>query len=346
MSDCEEAIKSTEAELRNVEDLSDSYRRWSYWDNIPYAEAQDRVRSLAPLLLGTMFEILLFGILTGQIYTYHTRFPHDRIFLKIGAWSSFLAAFILTIAISVDLCQTMPYISINAGISLDQAPDPCPEAALAMTVFLGLNTQIFLAWRIFLLCQKHWLLIFTCCLAASASVFLVFATLQPGITNTFHQLEPIAEQIQLANIATPTWMGLTVLCDLTITSSLVILMFRALKEAIFRNTRRTLSKILKFTLETGLLTTAVIAVQVVLMLTLNQGQNKLSGVRWRYALFYSTGVVYACWLLASLNARSGTVDDGSLVVNTISGLRSTRAGEVNSSEAVVNENTEGKTAEH
>ncbi len=43
-------------------------------------------------------------------------------------------------------------------------------------------------------------------------------------------------------------------------------LYNALKEAVFRKTRRTLANILKFTLETGLLTTLLIAVQMALML--------------------------------------------------------------------------------
>ena len=62
-------------------------------------------------------------------------------------------------------------------------------------------------------------------------------------------------------------------------------MFKALKEAIFRKTRQTLSNILRFTLETGLLTTAVIAVQIVFMVrVVNPTGEEQSGLRWRYIL--------------------------------------------------------------
>lgn len=68
-------------------------------------------------------------------------------------------------------------------------------------------------------------------------------------------------------------------------------MFRALKEAIFKETRKILANILRFTIETGLLTTAVIVVQMVLMSILNGRQGDpanvsgaRTGERWRYAL--------------------------------------------------------------
>lgn len=74
-------------------------------------------------------------------------------------------------------------------------------------------------------------------------------------------------------------------CDLTITLSMITLLHNALREAIFRRTRRTLAHILTFTLETGLLTTLLIAVQMALMLEpLAAHADGGSERRWRCIL--------------------------------------------------------------
>ncbi|KAF9497578.1 hypothetical protein BDN71DRAFT_593617 [Pleurotus eryngii] len=218
--------------------------------------------------------------------------------LKLIAWGSFLGSFILTVAVSVDLWNKVLFGEAQWILT---TMIPSTIAAHAMVAILGLISQIFFAWRIFQLCRKRWLLVLTCC---------------PNLADTAKR--------SLGTVATPLWMGFSVSCDLSITLSMVILMFKALKESIFKKTRQTLSNILRFTLETGLLTTAVIAVQIVFMVrVVNPTGEEQLGLRWRYILFYPTGIVYSSWLLASLNARSTFSDDGSPVLGTISALRST-----------------------
>ncbi|KAF4578220.1 hypothetical protein EYR36_000027 [Pleurotus pulmonarius] len=272
MSDCEEALKLIKVEILNTEELQAFIQGYPYMEESLRTEDQARVLVLAPLFLGTLFEVLLFGILVAQIYAYHKHFPRDRIALKIPGHHGDPFNFEL------------------------ETPDPCPKAALAMIAFRKRYTE----------------------------------TLQPDIAGTARihfNGDHVGEAV--TTVATPIWMSLSIACDMTITLSMIILMYRALKEAIFRTTRQTLSKILRFTLETGLLTTTLIVTQMVLMLALNpKPGGGLSGVMWRYIFFYPTGVVYSSWLLASLNARSSMANHGSLVINTVPDLQSTRSRDV------------------
>ncbi|KAF4609261.1 hypothetical protein EYR40_001614 [Pleurotus pulmonarius] len=253
MSDCEEALKLIKVEILNTEELQAFIQGYPYMEESLRTEDQARVLVLAPLFLGTLFEVLLFGILVAQIYGDPFNFELET-------------------------------------------PDPCPKAALAMIAFRKRYTE----------------------------------TLQPDIAGTARihfNGDHVGEAV--TTVATPIWMSLSIACDMTITLSMIILMYRALKEAIFRTTRQTLSKILRFTLETGLLTTTLIVTQMVLMLALNpKPGGGLSGVMWRYIFFYPTGVVYSSWLLASLNARSSMANHGSLVINTVPDLQSTRSRDV------------------
>ncbi|KAF7423051.1 hypothetical protein PC9H_011215 [Pleurotus ostreatus] len=166
------------------------------------------------------------------------------------------------------------------------------------------GAELCVAWRIFQLCHKWWLLLLTC---------------SPGIAD--------ASSRSLGTIVTPIWMGFSMFCDLTITLSMITLLYNALKEAIFRRTRRTLAHILAFTLETGLLTTLLIAVQMALMLEpLAAHADGGSERRWRCIFFYPTGAVYASWVLASLNARSAFARD-TFIVSSVSGLPTTCPGD-------------------
>ncbi|KAL4264804.1 DUF6534 domain-containing protein [Pleurotus pulmonarius] len=259
---------------------------------------KERLTFLEPVLVGSLLEILLFGVLIVQIYDYHRHFPRDRTVLKLAAWASFLGSAVLTIAISVDLWARVTDLRLIPVLA-DMTPST--KAAHAMIAVLGFTSQMFFAWRIFQLCRKWWLLVLMC---------------SPGIADTSSQ--------SLGTIVTPIWMGFSMFCDLTITISMITLLYNALKEAVFRKTRRTLANILKFTLETGLLTTLLIAVQMALMLQpLAAHADGGSERRWRCIFFYPTGVVYSSWLLASLNARSSFANGDTFIVSSVSGLPTT-----------------------
>ncbi|KDQ25159.1 hypothetical protein PLEOSDRAFT_1106104 [Pleurotus ostreatus PC15] len=272
---------------------------------------------LEPVLVGSLLEIVLFGVLIVQMHDYHRRFPRDRTVLKLAAWGAFLGSGVLTIAISVDLWERVTDLTLIPTLA-DMTPST--KAAHAMIAILGFASQLFFAWRIFQLCHKWWLLLLMCSLSVPAFVCLLLADLQPGIAD--------ASSRSLGTIVTPIWMGFSMFCDLTITLSMITLLYNALREAIFRRTRRTLAHILAFTLETGLLTTLLIAVQMALMLEpLAAHADGGSERRWRCIFFYPTGAVYASWVLASLNARSAFARGDTFFVSSVSGLPTTCPGD-------------------
>ncbi|KAG9227103.1 hypothetical protein CCMSSC00406_0009635 [Pleurotus cornucopiae] len=298
--------------------------------------SKERLAFLEPVLVGSLLEIVLFGVVIVQMRAqnphsvsikhysltpeptddYHRRFPRDRTMLKLAAWGAFLGSSVLTLAISVDLWERITDLRLIPTLS-DMTPST--KAAHAMIAILGFASQLFFAWRIFQLCRKRWLLLLTCSLAIAAFVCLVLADIQPGIAD--------ASSRSLGTVVTPIWMGFSMFCDLTITLSMITLLYTALREAIFRRTRRTLAHILTFTLETGLLTTLLIAVQMALMLApLAAHADGGSERRWRCIFFYPTGAVYASWVLASLNARSAFAHGDTFIVSSVSGLLTTCPG--------------------
>ncbi|KAG9225252.1 hypothetical protein CCMSSC00406_0007083 [Pleurotus cornucopiae] len=73
-----------------------------------------------------------------------------------------------------------------------------------------------------------------------------------------------------------------------------------------------LGKILTFTLETGLITTGWMALQLILQLALFRDNRHF---RAYTAFFYPSGPSYSVWLLATLNARSSFNKDPSCFVD-------------------------------
>ncbi|KAF4578218.1 hypothetical protein EYR40_001616 [Pleurotus pulmonarius] len=211
-------------------------------------------------------------------YAYHQRFPHDRRLLKLAVWASFLGSIGLTAILVVYAWQLI----INNDYKGKEY-----KVITAITGFLGMNSQILFAWRIFEISRKRWLFLIICGLALSGVAILI-------IDRNYI-----------------IWPGIGIACDILVTTSMVLLLRRALRDALFKKTRQRISAVLAFTIETGLLTTLLLVPQLALQI---QGPSMAN----EYML-------YSSWLLASLNARSSKVDDGSVVIHTSSDLPYTRS---------------------
>ncbi|KAF4562699.1 hypothetical protein EYR36_004093 [Pleurotus pulmonarius] len=274
---------------------------------------KERLTFLEPVLVGSLLEILLFGVLIVQIYDYHRHFPRDRTVLKLAAWASFLGSAVLTIAISVDLWARVTDLRLIPVLA-DMTPST--KAAHAMIAVLGFTSQMFFAWRIFQLCRKWWLLVLMCSLAIPAFACLMLADIQPGIADTSSQslgtiVTPASRDVDMDGLQHVLRSDHHHFHDHPGTHYVPLPLYNALKEAVFRKTRRTLANILKFTLETGLLTTLLIAVQMALMLQpLAAHADGGSERRWRC-------ILYSSWLLASLNARSSFANGDTFITKLV-----------------------------
>ncbi|KAF4596914.1 hypothetical protein EYR38_008305 [Pleurotus pulmonarius] len=96
-------------------------------------------------------------------------------------------------------------------------------------------------------------------------------------------------------------MAGNIACDLTITTSMVWFLWKARGTATFKPTKTMVAKILTFTLETGLITTLWMVIQLILQASLMQSVDHFASY---LVFFYPSGMLYAIWLLATLNARA------------------------------------------
>ncbi|KZP05243.1 hypothetical protein FIBSPDRAFT_1054189 [Athelia psychrophila] len=101
---------------------------------------------LGPMLIGTMLDILLYGIMIAQVHTYFTTFPKDRKLFKCFVMFLLLANALNVLFDAVYVYQTLvvhygdtPYLMTANWVF---ATDP------AMTGIISSSVQFFFAWRI------------------------------------------------------------------------------------------------------------------------------------------------------------------------------------------------------
>ncbi|KAL4258162.1 hypothetical protein AB1N83_012364 [Pleurotus pulmonarius] len=244
-------------------------------------------------VIGHILQILLFGFLVAQISRYREGFPNERFALKAIAWSSFLISFALTILDVYEIALAILYSEPN-DLSLNRVAD----AISLLNGFVMSVSQLFFAWRIGQLSQKMWLQIFISIVSvlqwggslAQAVAIVNIGTVSSSLTNS------------VLTISFYVWMAGNIVCDLTITLSMIWFLWKAQGEARFKPTRTMLARILTFTLETGLITTVWMALQLIPWGSLGQGDGNHQAA---YSMFlYPSGTLYTVWLLATLNSRS------------------------------------------
>ncbi|KAJ8690953.1 hypothetical protein PTI98_010570 [Pleurotus ostreatus] len=305
------------------------------WDALYQADAIDRQNYLGPLIIGSILELALFGVLMMQIRTYYRRACRDNWLLRLTAWTSFLGALTLTIAVFVDA----RYRCIVGSTLLIQDSTTAGSAiASMMLALLEAHAQMCFAWRIRELARKRWLaalvaclgiVAFGACIAAHAHAWTLRPLQLPADASApnaprdfdfIHTSSPYA--LSIRRPSTAIWMGTSVACNLTITVTLAVLLYPALREAAFGEKLPMIGKMLRLTFETGIVTTIFAIVMTGLLFSKAPATQYL-----RYIFYYPSGVLYSSWLLASLSARSSTRSEAYPSVN-ITGTKSTHLGEL------------------
>jgi len=207
------------------------------------------------LLVGLLGKtvLLLFGILTTQIYMYYLAFPKDRRLLKLAvAWVYVVG----TVQIIVTL------VDINTALrSTSTASDPydsCYGVAIATqgniwftittsSAAVALVAQWLYAYRIYVISYKLWISILIICLS--------LGQLGSSILGSFCSYR---SSVEVENMCTSgfdrVWGPLNLLCDVTITLSMSILLLRRRKGTLKRTTHARITKVIRLVVETGLAT--------------------------------------------------------------------------------------------
>ncbi|KAJ7108853.1 hypothetical protein C8R43DRAFT_184958 [Mycena crocata] len=244
--------------------------------------------TLGALQIGVLVSYVLFGVTTTQTYMYYTRFPNDTPKFKL------MVAFIWFCELAHAICigHTLYVVTISDyghPERLVRTPESLSTAILFSGI-VGPCVQAFFSFRIYVLSKKLyvpcvcWLLSFLR-MVGSVSVFIL-----------------ALEMVSLASYeAQWGWLLTTILAvgagvDLIIASTLVYLLSKK-RDLGHKSTAATVDKLIKWTIETGVVTSAG---GIIMLICFETMKDNFVWLAW----FVVLARLFSNSVLASLNSRA------------------------------------------
>ncbi|KAI0270130.1 hypothetical protein BGY98DRAFT_277159 [Russula aff. rugulosa BPL654] len=256
----------------------------------------------APLLAAAVWNWCLFGVLVVQTYVYSYNFPEDRRRLKLLVCAVFALETVQTVLTGADV-----YYWFASGYGdLNRLSTPFASAidVPIMGSIVSAMVQFFYAYRVWILSnKKRWLFTFICL----SSIVNAVAAFTIGIHTQVKARFSTSDR-SLRHIAA-IWLSATVLSDILIASSMVYFLTRRQKDTNGFIQNNFVTKLVRLTVESNLLTTSVGIVSLLVFIIF---PNK----NWYTCPTAILGKLYSIALLVSLNNRISIRDaTGNLVVS-------------------------------
>ncbi|KAK0218084.1 hypothetical protein IW262DRAFT_1463526 [Armillaria fumosa] len=284
--------------------------------------------SQGPMLVGHMFNILLMGVVLVQVYIYMITYEkRDKLWLK---------AFVLFLLLMNLLNTVTQFIYIyNALIVHFMDPEYLAQVTAvfaisgALTGIISGSVQLFFAWRVKILTSNIWLVAVVCATALAGTSEWLFpsrrhllrvvlgagsigSTVEAMKIGTFLRFQDIKAWVIL-------WLVATCVADILITVilvwHLVCALLSAAKSAFliihvqknhktgFRGSDELVDRIIRSTVQTGLITTLCALIDLLTYLLDPTGLHLVFN--------FPLPKLYTNTLLSSLNSRGGWAYDSS-----------------------------------
>jgi len=241
----------------------------------------------APMMMGALWNWSLYGVLMVQLYVYSYNFPGDRTLLKILVYSVFLVETLQTALTGADLY----YWFVSGFGNMDHLTAPYVSAfdVPIIASIVSLTVQLFFVYRIWILSGRSSR--FLCLVICLCSTVDAVAALCGGIYTHVHEKFASGRALKILAL---TWLTGNTLSDILITGSMLFHLRRRRKDGYFGD--HALSRIVRLTVETNVLTTTVGIVSL-LMVAIFPDKT------WFTCPTAILGKLYSNTLLVSLNNR-------------------------------------------
>ncbi|KAJ8509100.1 hypothetical protein ONZ45_g8708 [Pleurotus djamor] len=242
-----------------------------------------------PLALGYMFGCGLYGMLIVQMSVYTTHFSKDGVWMKALVWTVFFLETMFTLFTAIAAWNNFGanWGDVQTLYTIDWSWDPLPitNALVASIV------QIFFAWRIWRLSKKLWVsvpIVLVSLLQLSAATYYDAMVIKNN--NSILALLSLGDFVDL-------WLVSSAVCDVLISAAMITILARASARTSFSRSSASLNQVIKFTVETGFVTTIGAIIELILWRTMSENS-------FHFIFFLTLGRLYSNVLLASLNARA------------------------------------------
>ncbi|PBK89897.1 hypothetical protein ARMGADRAFT_1015032 [Armillaria gallica] len=230
-----------------------------------------------------------------QLYIYFDRYPKDNVWLKVFI----VVLFTLDVLNSVfTIMWVYKFLIDNFGnlVALNKADWTVMTDPILTGVMSGM-VQVFFAWKIWVLTKNYFYVgaILICALTSSAGGVAASITAVPIMDSAdWNELRSKLYKLSLV------WLAPAALGDLIITVVITIHLQRA--KGSIRRTNRLLNKIIRLTMQNGLLTATVALIDLILILAVESKPYYL-------CVAFILPKLYTNSALSSLNARQPHTHD-------------------------------------
>ncbi|TFK50160.1 hypothetical protein OE88DRAFT_1736428 [Heliocybe sulcata] len=246
---------------------------------------------LGPTLIGVMFNVFLFGCVCTQCYMYLVTFKTDSVRIRCLVWFLLIvdalnSAFECVVAYGYTITNFGNFEAAANG-NWRAGTGPVLIGVIAATV------QGFFAWRVYRLTQMRWFFIMICIF-----IFVQFlgATLT-GIAGSI--ITPFVEWNRWeVKVPIVVWLVLAATVDCLITFTLTFYLRRS--RTGFAVTDHIVTRIIRLTVQTGMLTALWAVLDLVLYLSISSPVHLIFNL--------ALPKLYTNSLLSTLNARNNSGD--------------------------------------
>ncbi|KAH8995386.1 hypothetical protein EDB92DRAFT_1943366 [Lactarius akahatsu] len=245
----------------------------------------------APMLLGSLWNWTLYGVLVVQLYVYSYNFPGDRTSLKLLVYSVFLIETLQTALTGADLY----YWLVSGFGNLERLTSPHLSGFDVPIIgsIVSLAVQFFFVYRIWVLSgRSSWFLI-VCVIICLCSITAAVAACYGGVYVYLHKKFVSGRVLKVLAL---TWLSGNALGDILIAGSMLFHLGRRRSEGGGNFSDHALSKVVRLTVETNVLTTTVGIISLLMVAI-------FPDKRWFTCPTAILGKLYSNTLLVSLNNR-------------------------------------------
>ncbi|KAJ7689672.1 hypothetical protein B0H17DRAFT_1066030 [Mycena rosella] len=243
-----------------------------------------------PLVLGYMWSYCLYGMLIVQTYFYSEMFPKDSRGIKILVYTMFVMETIFSLFTTIAAWNSYGpgWGDIDTLLVLDWSWTPLP---ILNAVLAGM-AQSFYIWRIWSLMRGHrYIPIFI------GAVMVMQVTVCFHYTVIFALAGRKTAELGLISAEVSAWLGGSAACDLLITITLVTILSYQKRHTTFAKTTGLINKMIRFSVETGAITTLAAVCDLTLWLSTRE-------FNIHFIFFFVLGKLYSNVLMATLNFRA------------------------------------------
>ncbi|THU98830.1 hypothetical protein K435DRAFT_520009 [Dendrothele bispora CBS 962.96] len=254
--------------------------------------------SFGPMLIGVFFNMILYGILIVQTYTYYQTYRNDTLWIRL-----FVGYLFVLETANTAFDMAMMWQPLIQGFGTQEAVKKFPtlfSTEPIVMVLISTPIQCFFAWRIQRITQSSWIPVFIVILSAASMAGGIWTGVKLFIIKLFARKPELHESALL-------WFLTSCVADVMITATLVRSLSQ--RKTGFVVTDSVIDKIIRLTVQTGMITAICAIGDVVFFMTL---PRTALNFLWDLTLskLYANCLFSTLNARASLNSMSGNVSSG------------------------------------